>query len=210
MAHAQNLQQFKQHLSAIRYQQQPISFLTRNHFISSDWIINNTHKGYIKNANNPIAPHQVSYIQATINKQHWLQQTAHKRIFLLHASLLKKQHALTQLQLAAKTMQNKRVNFTYLSLKTLFTNNGAILKRIPNAAIIFIVKPRHQFGSDIVVSHMGFAIWKKGVLYFRNASRLQQKVIDQPLAEYLALEWRHDRQHLKGISLYMTDFEKAQ
>ncbi len=202
MAEAQNLQQFKQHLLAIRYQQQHASFLTRNHFISSDWVMNNSRKGYIKNDNDQIAPHQVKYIQATINKQRWLHQTLKKRFFLVQPSLHAKQQAMQRLQTVARTIKANTVHFPYISLNRLFKNNGAILKRIPNAAIVFIIKPSHQSGTDIVVSHMGFAIWKNGILYFRNASLLQQKVTDQPLADYLAIEWRHDRQHLKGISIY--------
>jgi len=38
------------------------------------------------------------------------------------------------------------------------------------------------------VTHTGLAIWKNGVLYFRNASSLKanMKVVDTPLAVYLA------------------------
>jgi hypothetical protein len=64
-----------------------------------------------------------------------------------------------------------------------------IINKIPDGAIIMIVKP-----SFLLITHMGFAIWKNDQLYLRAASSVHNKVIDILLLSYLQHE-----PNIKGI-----------
>ncbi len=55
--------------------------------------------------------------------------------------------------------------------------------------MVEIVRPNwnlhDKIGTNLDISHMGFSVRKNGVLYFREASLIDKKVIDIPLADYL-------------------------
>lgn len=75
---------------------------------------------------------------------------------------------------------------------------------IPNGAILFIIKP-----SFLLISHMGFAIWKNGMLYFREASNIGKKEVrDVPLQRYIQYQL-DDHANIKGISILVPN-EKRQ
>jgi hypothetical protein len=81
----------------------------------------------------------------------------------------------------------------YLPLDSLFDSTGKandyLFKQIPNAAIIEIVRPNwdlsKEIGTHLNISHLGFAIWKNRILYFREASSQHGRVVDVPLVDYL-------------------------
>ena len=60
---------------------------------------------------------------------------------------------------------------------------------IPSGAILLLVHPNldltQTIGTHLNVVHMGFAIWRNGILKFRAASSIHQQVIDIPLLQYL-------------------------
>jgi hypothetical protein len=81
----------------------------------------------------------------------------------------------------------------YLPLSALFDSKGQaneyIFKQVPDGAIIEIVRHhwslKDKIGTDLDVSHLGFAFWHDGQLWFRNASSLKMQVMEESLAEYL-------------------------
>jgi hypothetical protein len=80
----------------------------------------------------------------------------------------------------------------YIPFTALFPENKPnlyLFSQIPNGAVIEIVRPnwdlRKQIGTFLDISHLGFAVWHKGVLYFRQASSQYGKVVDVPLIDYL-------------------------
>ena len=81
----------------------------------------------------------------------------------------------------------------YIPLSVLFDSAGIankhLFNQIPNAAIIEIIRPNwdlsKEIGTHLNVSHLGFAFWDKENLLFREASSVQNRVVDVPLIEYL-------------------------
>lgn len=81
----------------------------------------------------------------------------------------------------------------YIPLGQLINHQGQLntylLKQIPSGAIIEIVRPnwhlKEIIGTDLDISHLGFAFWKNNILYFRQASSTEHKVVDLPLLTYL-------------------------
>ena len=79
----------------------------------------------------------------------------------------------------------------------------AVFEQIPQGAIIEIVRPnwdiKEKIGTNLNVSHVGFAIWKTKQLYYRQASSIEQRVIDIPLIDYL--RYRLVSASIKGINI---------
>lgn len=102
------------------------------------------------------------------------------------------------------SIKNVTVTLPYLPVEEMPQH----INDIPNGAIIFIVKP-----TFLLISHMGFAIWKDNQLYFREASFLNNKmgekiVRDVPFLQYFQYQLEHQSK-IKGISILVPN-EKRQ
>ena len=214
LALATDLVSFKQCIDQIRYAEGHVSYVTRNHFTSLDWNPNNQHQGFIKDITETIVNSKNKPIalqaQALINKTAWYAHASLQQIRLPRASLNEQTQQLSKLQRAGRQFNTQIATIPYLPLTHLFDSKGqavlSIFKQIPQGAIIEIIRPNWDLtasiGTHINVSHLGFAFWNKGVLFFRQASSLHHQVIDTPLIEYL-----HDMQKIptiKGINIQVV------
>jgi hypothetical protein len=98
------------------------------------------------------------------------------------------------LQIYSKNSVKKIVRISYLPLEKLFDDNKTpidfIFNQILHASIIEIVRPnwnlKDKIGTNLHVSHVGFAIRKKsGELFFRHASSENKCVVEIALSDYL-------------------------
>jgi hypothetical protein len=208
---AKNIQGFKQCLSKVRYKNGQIEFITRNHFMSLDWNPNNQRQHFIKDVtksikdknNQPVA--QIA--TALIDKPSWYQHFTSKNI-RIHSSDEKEQtQRLQELKLAGSKLEKKTAHIPYVPLSTLFDAQGNpnqfLFGQIPHGAIIEIVRPnwnlRDIIGTNLNVSHLGFAFWKSGTLFFRQASSQFGKVVEVPLIDYLRETLKSPT--IKGINI---------
>ncbi|NRA46124.1 MAG: DUF1460 domain-containing protein [Oligoflexales bacterium] len=175
MSLASDFSDFKKKINLIRYKNGEISFTKRNHFMTSDWIPNNSKAGIIEDITKSIGRSKKA--QAIIRKHSWYNK--------LHQSQLA-----TFLALGIR-LHPEKSSIPYISLNNIFPKNRpinhALINKIPNGAIINVVRPnwnlRKSIGTNLNVSHQGIAIWKQGVLYFRHASSKHGKVIDSHFAK---------------------------
>lgn len=218
LAFANNLPSFKQCIRNIRYRNGHVSFIERNHFASLDWNINNQRQGYTKDitrqitdiANRPVA----KTATALINKPQWYNQLKEDAIQIDNISDIEKAARLNQLKQSARQLKAIEATTPYIPLSVLFDKVGLanqhIFKQIPNASIIEIVRPnwdlREQIGTCLNISHMGFAIWDKGTLMYREASSVHNRTIDVPLEDYLRNAL--DSPTIKGINVQIVLPEK--
>lgn len=197
LALANNEKAFKQCLRKIRYKNGHRSFIDRNHFTSVDWNLNNQQQGYIKDITESFLDENnkpVSQIAtAVIDKPSWYQHLTIKNIRLNNSNRQEQEKRLAELKAKGSKLSKVRSNTPYIPLTALFNQkakaNQHLFSQIPHAAIIEIVRPdwdiHEKIGTNLNISHLGFAFWKKGVLFFREASSAEGKVIDIPLADYL-------------------------
>ncbi|WP_370449419.1 N-acetylmuramoyl-L-alanine amidase-like domain-containing protein [Legionella sp. km772] len=196
LALANSLTSFKQCINKLRYQNGQVSYIKRNHFTSIDWNKNNQNRGILKDItlnihdqnNQPVA----LYSASQINKPNWY---AHKdpSTIRIDASTTALQAArLDELKTKTKNLEVTTAKVPYLPFTALFPENKPnfyLFSQIPNGAIIEIVRPgwdlRKQIGTYLDISHLGFAFWEKGTLYFRQASSNYGKVVNVPLIDYL-------------------------
>ncbi|ASQ45027.1 N-acetylmuramoyl-L-alanine amidase-like domain-containing protein [Legionella clemsonensis] len=198
IALANDTTHFKQCLCRIRYENGHVAYTNRNHFTSLDWNQNNQRQGFVKDItttfkdvhNQPVA--QIA--KTVIDKPSWYQHLTTKNIRLNVPSDEKEQlQRLDDLKKRGSLFSKVNSELPYIPLTALFdakgTANNYLFSQIPNAAIIEIVRPdwnlKETIGTNLNVSHLGFAFWKNNVLYFREASTIHGRVVDVPLIEYL-------------------------
>lgn len=142
-------------LNKIRYKNGEIGFLTRNHFIETDWINNNT--DIVENASRKYSKHLATR-QVVIDKKRWF-KTAHN----------------------IKTdIPKQTVKIEYIPRD--YVNEIKITKPVIVLFIIDNPKIRDKIGTDLAVSHIGFLL-PNGIL--RHASSRHGRVIDVDFQEYM-------------------------
>lgn len=208
MAKSDNFKTFSNNIKKIRYRNGAVSFATRNHFPTIDWIANNLRNGMIKDINFKIAGKKTEIAIATIDKKSWYRQLPMSRIKLSKASKATLNKRLKKLNKLGDKYERTKAILNYIPLSSLFSGkrpNMSLFNKIPNGSIIFIVRPnwdlKDKIGTHLNVSHVGFAIWNNGKLYYRHASSVGTKVITQEeLTHYLARTLSSPT--IRGISVY--------
>lgn len=196
LALASSVETFQQCLKHNRYSEGKIAYLKRNHFMSIDWNINNQRRGLLQDItltfkdhnNKPVA----QYAHALIDKSSWYAHKTISTIRLQKDDAAEQQKRLVELKAKAKNLQVTPSRIAYIPLTALFTNgkpNKQLFDQIPQGAIIEIIRPnwdlRKEIGTALNVSHLGFAIWVNGQLFYREASSQLGAVVDVPLIDYL-------------------------
>jgi len=190
-----NVFEFEKYILDIRYQNGIPRFINRNHFPSADWIPNNIRKNYIRYL---FIPNFVySEIIAVIDKKSFYRNMGISRIKLPHLSDEQRMEKLNQLRSLSNDVENEIVHLYYVPFHLI----PGIVKYIPNGSIIMIVKPEN----GVLISHMGFAVWKGNVLYLRAASSLKNRVFDSKLMRYL--DYQSKMSHIYGIAIFTVNQE---
>ncbi len=193
-----NLDNFKQCIKAIRYENGKVGYLTRNHFASLDWNLNNQKIGITKDITasivNPKNQPVAKMATAVIDKPAWYAKKSTDTIRIESISSQEKQQLLGTLKNKGSHLPITSVSIPYIPLTALFDKEGqpnqSIFNQIPDGSIIEIVRPnwdlKKSIGTCLNVSHLGFAIRENNQLLFREASSTQKHTIDIPLTTYLS------------------------
>ena len=201
---------FRKNLVRIGYRGAQLEYQYRHHFMSVDWNTHNTAieivkditENFVDENNKPI----VVRAQTMIDRPNWFKYRRYEDIKLLEKIPAKKvDKLLEELHAFSEHVVCESSNMPYLPLTALYdqTSNPkqAIFDQIPHGAIIEIVRPnwnlRDKIGTNLNVSHVGFAIRHDGELYYRQASSIEKRVMDIPLIEYL--KYRIESPTIKGI-----------
>ena len=193
VALTQNSKDFLSCLLRLNYYEADPHYHKRFHFVSIDWNRENMKQGRVQEVTTKIQGATCHWAAAEIDRPNWVRYRDYSDIKLLHpiseleeTALLEKLHAL------AITLTCEKSEFPYLPLTELFINGKPqrqLFRQIPHGSIIEIVRPnwnlRDKIGTNLNISHVGFALWVKNKLIFREASSLEKKVIDVPLESYL-------------------------
>lgn len=197
LAFATNEDHFERCIRKIRYLDGKVSFINRNHFTAIDWNQNNQRQSFLKDITSNIKNKEnqpVSKVDVTvIDKPSWYQHLDIKAIRLQSGNQQLKETRLKKLKALGSKLTKVESRLNYIPLSVMFDSNGKpdlfLFNQIPNAAIVEIVRPnwdlKNKIGTNLNISHLGFVFWKNNVLYFREASTIDNKVIDVPLIDYL-------------------------
>lgn len=205
---------FKLNMNNIRYQDGKVSFIARNHFTDLDWNPNSQRLGILKDITPLIKDRNGKPVfetaSAVINKPSWYQHFTKEKIRLLKARPAMRLERLRALKELGQKLSSQTAIIPYIPLRVLFDENGTskaeVFKQIPDGSVIEIIRPNWDLtkiiGTHLNVSHLGFAFWRDGVLMFRNASTIQNHVVDQPLVDYLSDALQSPT--IKGINIQVV------
>lgn len=212
LSQSYSLNEFKRNILKTQYFNANPTFVNRLHFTDADWNKVNAQNGFIqdithsfKNAKGkPVA--QIAY--AYINKPAWFNQLPANRLnFIYPISSSEEKERLAALHNLSKQVKAEEVSVPYLPLTALFNDKGEpdlfLFNQIPSGSIIEIVRPnwdlKETIGTNLNISHLGFAIRTSQGLMFREASSIEHRVIDIPLTTYLKEYRKSDT--VKGINI---------
>ena len=182
--------------------------------MSIDWNPNNTNNGLLQEYTGKIIDKNANPIfvvaDATIDKAGWLQKKSISDI-KISASEITKAKRLQKLKAQSTRYIPVQSHLKYLPLSKLFNSDrqpmNEYFQQIPDGSIIEIIRPNWQLkkviGTNLQISHLGFAIKQEQVLYFREASSEEKKVIDIPLTTYL--KKYIDSPTVKGINIFIPN-----
>ncbi|EKD77319.1 MAG: hypothetical protein ACD_42C00381G0004, partial [uncultured bacterium] len=202
LALSHNLSEFQKKLLLINYYDGIARFDNRFHFMSADWNVQNQKNKFVTDITADIFDEKnksiALFAEGEIDKPNWFlkkaeSETAERADYLRRIALI---------------VKKEFVSLPYLPLLKLFDENKNpreyLFNQIPNTSIIEIVRPnwnlKDKIGTNLHVSHLGFAIRKSnGELFFRHASSEQKCVVEVLLSDYLKNILKS--QTIKGINV---------
>jgi len=193
LALAHDFQEFQTWMLKIRYAKEKAIYTERNHFTELDWNQHIQRLGLLKNITEQIGKSDTAVAKTVINKRGWYlkqPQTA-IRLRVPVAETIQQRHQ--ELVKKHRIFSEYPVSTAYLPLTLLFDEKQQprmqYFNQIPQNAVVEIVRPdwhlKETIGTNLNISHIGFAVWKDNILYYRNASQLLGKVADIPMTDYL-------------------------
>lgn len=227
------LRDFQHNINAIRYKEAQVSFYTRNHFPSADWIPNNIAAGFVEDISNEVALRfgSTHTLPAMINKKAWYEHLTIDRICIAGDDDTQYPNCSAdddirenRLAILKQSGQNYATNvfasIPYLPLWQIFapgSDTDAQLQAIPTGAILQFVRPRYDLiewiGTLMHVSHQGIVIHRDDEVLLRHASTTTDQVTEERLADYLEKYWLSEtcnraweeepRNCLRGVNILM-------
>jgi hypothetical protein len=205
-AMSSSVDDFMPNLMNLRYKNGDVTFTSRNHFPSLDWIPNNQDK--LEDITRSVAQSALMTATTTIDKTSWYQKMEKKNLHCDDDLSAYCDALLAQLHKEGDAFSPEIATIDYVSLTGLYSvvdgidgddidistkgkeTNLSLLDRIPSGSVITMVRPdwalKKWTGTNMNVSHQGFAIRKDGQLFLRHASVLYQKVIDEDFVDYFS------------------------
>lgn len=200
---------FASNMQKIRYQDGQVSFVTRNHFASADWLPNN--QWLLTDITAEVGQEQTLTATTLIDKPAWYQMMSDSRL----QGLPKDADRVTLLQTLHKEGERfkaQTVATPYVPLSAVYQGdsiNQALLDRIPNGSIISMVRPDYDvkkwIGTNLNITHQSIALRKDGKLFLRHASQLKKEVTDEDFIEYFGKY--NASSSLKGFNVQQPNFK---
>lgn len=207
-AMSSSVDDFMPNLMNLRYKNGDVTFTSRNHFPSLDWIPNNQDK--LEEITNIVAQSALMSATTTIDKTSWYQKMEKKNLHCDDDLSAYCDALLAQLHKEGDAFLPEIATIDYVPLTALYSEvdgidgddinidtptkgketDQSLLDRIPSGSVITMVRPdwalKKWIGTNMNVSHQGLAIRKDGKLFLRHASVLYQKVIDEDFVDYFS------------------------
>ena len=186
LALSENESDFLRKLLQINYYEGVAKYENRFHFMSIDWNPQNQNNTILIDITETVG--DVLYAEGEIDKPGWFLKRTEQDIKLKKpVSDAEKKQLLSLLQAKSAQFKKEMARVPYLPLKTALENQ--VLQKIPHESIIEIVRPNWQLkekiGTNLHISHLGFAIRRDNQLFFRHASSEKKQVVEVLLVDYL-------------------------
>ena len=190
---------FYTNLKSIRYKQGiPVFFKRNYYFMCVDWIPNNS--WLVKDITQNISKKSI-YAHTIINKLSWLYN--HPLLSLYKPNLLSSEldYKLKAIDILLEKQQSV---LPYIPSEEIINNFHNYLERFPQVSIVNIVRPNwsekvKEIGTNLNISHLGFAIKEKNNIKFYHANSIHNRnVTTINLCDYLV---EYTNTTVKGINV---------
>lgn len=166
-------------LQRIRYSAEP-TYAGRNHLMEAEWLPFNEAKGFIREATRRYGGRDAVRTQKVVTAAAWKTPSA------------------TALALPADRQITGRFPLWLLPLDRLEAHAAGI----PTGTLLLVVREDRAW-KVTRITHLGFVIHRGGVTYLRHANKQPSyRVVDEPLAHFIARNARYDKWKVDGVSLY--------
>ncbi|MBI4370362.1 MAG: DUF1460 domain-containing protein [Elusimicrobia bacterium] len=194
LALAKNFNEAQKILQNIRYKGGVISYQTRNHFASIDWIANNSKAGFIDDITAYVAGDKLAWATKQISKRSWYRAKSEKDLIGFDDLVSDQRRVLAaQWQALGEASPDETARLPYLPLEEISPK----IARIPSGSIMNLVREDKADMPDLI-SHQGFIIQKPDGAYVRQAS-WDRMVEDVALVDYLN-RYRNSSWKLLGLN----------
>jgi len=183
MGQAQNQAELRATLDDVRYGG-PVDYDDRNHFMMSQWIPHNAAKGYLRDVTREIFPQALTATKVVTAKS-WAQRSPKK------------------IELPADHVPLGEYSLAYVPLERL----AALEAQIPTGTLLLWVRAESTHYPDRI-THLGFLVRHGKQTLLRHESDVYHRVIDEPLAHFVARNSRYDWKVL-GASLWAVEDNSA-
>lgn len=194
LAAARSAREFRALALALRYRDGQVDFATRNHLTKSQWVVNNTAAGLVRNVTTAVAgdepvQHEVRQFDVGI----WFANLGPARLHGFRDSPAEREERLQRLRHASTgprwiTVENPTLPFSAIVRTGEPFPGGAkrrgglqvnvpLLERLPRGAILII-------WSDSWI-HMVLAVRHRGEWMVRHANRSLGSIVEHPLVPFL-------------------------
>jgi hypothetical protein len=198
-----NKNDFINQMNKLRYKNGEVSYQTRNHITSLQWIPENIESGYYQDLTTTFPTSMHRSIQNNINMPNWFKAHDIDRLKLPSLSKRKIKRRLRELKNdISKEFHITEVKLDYLSIKEVLNNWDSFEDSFDGVYVVNIVRPNwnlvYKIGTRINISHQGILLKKNGIPTMIHASTTGQ-VVQVSLKKYLG--WFKDSSTIKGINL---------
>jgi hypothetical protein len=170
----------------IKYKDQmPLAYEYRNHFPETQWLPDLQKKSLLQDITTLIWPKALT-ASKSIDVQLWYEQknTSDLRLYDHEHSSSDLESLLHQWRNLGVGVNITTATLPYLSLEVLL--DKTVQERFPDISLFNLIKGQHKkMNPPVMVSHQGFIVREKGVLYLRHASVGSKKVSQIPLNDYV-------------------------
>ena len=158
---------YAHYLRMVRYQNGEVSYTARQHYFT-DWIYENTQKGFVEEIQSPNPPFSATQ---TLRIDFMSTQAS------LYPMLKDNPQMIERIAKTEQLLSGKK--FSYIP-KSAIHNTKLLRSAIHDGDIIAITTSK----AGLDTSHIGIAVWHKDGLHMLNASQIHKKVVEEPMTLY--------------------------
>jgi len=151
----------------------------RNHITEADWVVSNARQGFVRDITARVAGTDVEDAPYELTAAHWDSEVGRG------LQLAPERHALGSFPLEVVPLDH--------AVKR--------LSSAPSGTLVFVVRePRDSLPTR--VSHVAWLFRDGKKAFVRHASQVKGRVVDEPLAQFVAAARKHTRWKVKGYALF--------
>jgi len=202
LARSRDSEDFNSIINLIRYDKGEVDFLKRHHFTDLQWIPENIHAGFFKEANrNFFKDDEIFTARADIDIKGWINKFTIDSLRLPSLTLEEKQRRLLNLKERVKNEPVREATVEYIKIDRILENPD-LLSTLPDVVVVNFVRPnwnlKETIGTNMNISHQGLLIRIKDQFFMRHATQVSPlKVVEVHFLNYLERFKNHPT--LKGV-----------